>query len=202
MACDIDVHHAFPGFLAPSDTVFDELWARRLPAELAAAAVLVADPVANSAVLALHALRHPAAARGRRELDGLVQRWGSGRADLSIDALLRLADATDATATLAPFLTRLGVPSVSPPRNVEAYADWVLHASNAHRGRTLAWVRAFRSTPLHRRHRLLAEALWPAEDGFRAEHPEVGPSTSALRRARLTRLLTGLSRLPRALLSR
>ncbi|AZZ48864.1 hypothetical protein C5E02_06150 [Rathayibacter rathayi] len=179
--------------------VFDELWARRLPAELAGAAVLVADPVANSAVLALHALRHPAAVRGRRELDGLVHRWSSGRADLSIDALLRLADTTDATATLAPFLTRLGVP---PPQNVQAYADWVLHPSNAHRGRTLAWVRAFRSTPLHRRHRLLAEALWPAESGFCAEHPEVGPSAAALRRARLTRLRIGLSRLPRALLSR
>ncbi|PPF24767.1 hypothetical protein [Rathayibacter rathayi] len=128
-----------------------------------------------------------------------MHRWTSGRADLSIDALLHLADTTDATATLAPFLTRLGVP---PPQNVQAYADWVLHPSNAHRGRTLAWVRAFLSTPLHRRHRLLAEALWPAESGFCAEYPEVGPSAAALRRARLTRLRIGLSRLPRALLSR
>ena len=55
--CDIDVHHYWPGFLAPAETAFEELWASHATASMAEVDVDVPDRAGAALVLALHSLR-------------------------------------------------------------------------------------------------------------------------------------------------
>ena len=57
--CDLDIHYNFPGFLAPDEVVFEELWRRRTSVEVAHWPVPCADLLGQSAIVALHGLRDP-----------------------------------------------------------------------------------------------------------------------------------------------
>ena len=55
--CGIDVHHRFPGFYAPDQSVFDALWSRRTVVDLAAQPVDCTDLLGSAMIHGLHLLR-------------------------------------------------------------------------------------------------------------------------------------------------
>ena len=69
--CDLDIHYNFPGFLAPDDVVFEELWARRATVEVAHWPVPCPDLLGQLLIVALPvplARRGLHAAHGRSHL--------------------------------------------------------------------------------------------------------------------------------------
>ncbi|NRD08061.1 glycosyltransferase [Rathayibacter agropyri] len=200
--CDIDVHHSFLGFLAPEREVFEVLWERRRTTRIADTEVLCMDPVANSAMLALHCLREMHVLRNRSEFAELTAAWDHSRNELELDPedLLSLARKTGSVETLRPFLTRIGVDAPVAPFDTKAFAAWTLHTSSVAAGRAAAWLAAITSSPWENRPRLLAQAILPPAAEYRLEHPEIGPRKLSLARAMLRRTMNGVRALPPALL--
>ena len=71
--CDLDIHFNFPGFLAPDDVVFEELWRRHTTVEVANWPVPCADLLGQAAIVALHALRDPQFSHTAPDLDFVAQ---------------------------------------------------------------------------------------------------------------------------------
>ncbi len=104
----IDVHHYFPGFLADAGQVFEALWARHELINLAGVPVPACDPVGQVAIVALHHLR--VSPGGESDpLRDLAQRARVTLSTQDLAALIELAQETDATGPLRPFLLQLGV---------------------------------------------------------------------------------------------
>ncbi|WP_062318484.1 nucleotidyltransferase family protein [Demequina maris] len=202
--CDIDAHVHFPGFLAPAQAVFDELWSRREPLMLAGVELDTVDRAGAFLVAALHALRTPAqTARHEREMRGLV-----GRVIPSIDAAARadvvaLAIATGAIDTARPVLARLDLPLPEPtPHGRDAALDaW--RARVGARGETLAqWFPIVSRARWRDRPALVARMIWPTDASFRMSHPETPPGRLAADRGRWARVGRGLRAAPRVLRGR
>lgn len=196
--CDIDVHHGFLGFLAPEEEVFETVWARRRSTRIAGTEVVCADPVANSAMLALHCLREMHVARNRVELAELVSAWSGTRPELDAEDLLDLARATGSIETLRPFLDQIGVAVPATSADSPALAAWMLHTSSVHAGRAAAWLAAITTAPWRDRPRLLAHAVLPPVGEYRLEHPEIGPRRRDFTAALLRRTVNGARTLPPA----
>src|SRR5690606_3402197 len=95
----VDVHWAFPGFLAPADTVFEVLWSRRSTLAVARVQVPCTDPCGSAAVYGLSILRD-----GRlreKDLSALVERLRAHRDELRA-GLAEVAERTGSTRTLSP----------------------------------------------------------------------------------------------------
>lgn len=196
--CDIDVHHGFLGFLASEREVFEALWERRRTTLIAGTPVICADPVANSAMLALHCLREMHIARNQVELAELVTAWADSREELDREELLSLATRTGSVETLRPFLYRIGIDAPVVPFDRARLAAWMLHASSVEAGRAAAWLAAIGNASWRDRPRLFAHAILPPAAEYRLEHPEIGPTRLDLSRAILRRGANGLRALPRA----
>lgn len=196
--CDIDVHHGFLGFLAPKDQVFETIWARRRNTQIAATEVVCADPVANSAMLALHCLREIHVARNRSELAELAAKWTGGRSDLNTEDLLQFATDTGSVETLRPFLQQIRLEAPTTPFDPRALAAWNLHASSVGAGRAAAWLAAITTARWSERPRLLSHAILPPENEYRLEHPEIGPDRWDFAAAIARRGLNGARTLPPA----
>lgn len=99
----IDVHSYFPGFLAPADEVFDQIWARRNEFEQAGHLVPVTDLVSSALVAALHYLRHPGVEHKQAALKTLAELAGPRFAPGSqyADELLSLARETGCVRPLS-----------------------------------------------------------------------------------------------------
>ena len=190
----MDVHHYFPGFLAEAGAVFDVLWAGHELVTLAGVPVPACDPVGQVAVLALHHLRispdgdSPA-------LRELSSRAGATLSADEVRALVQLAHATDATATLRPFLLALGVPDadIGPARDANAFDAW------NRRVRAVgyeAWFMKFARTPKRRWPRTLWHALVLTDDEIHVYSNEP-PGSGGLLRLRLRRIGRGLAGVPR-----
>nr|WP_211315617.1 glycosyltransferase [Rathayibacter caricis] len=196
--CDIDVHHGFLGFLAPEREVFEALWERRRTMLIAGRPVTCADPVANTAMLALHCLRELHVPRNRAELEELAVAWSGERGDLDVEDLLGLAARTGSVETLSPFLSRIGVDSTLSPFDRAGFAAWTLHTASVEAGRAAAWLAAIADARWRERPRLLAKAILPPAIEYRLEHPEIGPSRLDFTRAVLQRGVNGIRALPLA----
>ncbi|WP_375163780.1 nucleotidyltransferase family protein [Herbiconiux gentiana] len=183
--CDIDVHHRFPGFLAPPGEVFDLLWQRREQIEVAHSPAFIPDTAASAAILGLHGLRKPNAPRSKVELGQLVERL---RRDSALGAeVVQFAARAGCSETLAPVLLAAGLP-VAPGRvgDKRALRDW--HRRTSVESRTGRWLSYLGGVPWQNRPRELAKLLWPPQESLLQEHPEwIGHNLTASRVHRVLR---------------
>lgn len=193
---EIDVHDRFPGFLLDPDVVFDALWERRVEVHLAGQSLAAPDVVASAAVAALHHLRSPR--RSRASLDALMERLETTLHASQRNELASFAARTGAAEPLREVLERLGVPvPVVAPVPERALEEWRLLTAGAGR-HSVAWVHAFRTTPLRRWPGLLRQALLLSEPEIRLLHPDLPEGPLGLWRGRLRRLALGARTLPSA----
>jgi len=186
--CDIDVHLRFPGFLAPDEDVFDELWRRRTTIVVGGRTVTTTDRAGNAAVLALHSMRQERNDGRDDEFEHLVGLLSED--DELVSDMLDLAAVTGANETLAPLFARLGAttrPGYRP--SARALREWA--ARRAHMSRTGRWLSYFRSLSIRSWPREFIVAAWPSADLFLQDHPEVPHTKAALFRGRVRRLVNG-----------
>ena len=192
---ELDVHDRFPGFLAPHQDVFEELWRRRTTVMLAHRQIECPDPMSHAAIAALHWLRDGeelAQHRVTALAETVRPRMGDER---DREALRELVVRTGSAETLHPFLDRLGLAVPMGPYDA---TDWRIRtASTGVMG--VGWVLELRRTPLHRWPRRLWHALVLTEAEIRNSQPGAGPGRLGLTAARTRRLGRGLRDLPRAL---
>ncbi|MCW2847274.1 MAG: hypothetical protein JWR90_1248 [Marmoricola sp.] len=187
--CEIDLHHYFPGFLAPAQEVFELLWDRRASVVLAGRDVTCVDRIAHAAVAGLHYLRHETDPRSVANLHGLTDHvlgtWSA--ADLAV--LSELAVATGSSITLAPLLTGVGAPAgaAGDAARQVGLEGWRLR-TRPHSS-TVVWLIALRRTPWRRRPLFLLHAVFP---------PFVTPDLRRTRRGRRAQVVDRLRRLGRA----
>jgi hypothetical protein len=197
--CDIDVHRRFPGFLAPDEVVFDELWRRRTTIRVGGRDVTTTDRAGNAAVLALHSMRQEWNRHRDTEFQHLVEVMSDD--DELVAEVVDLAAVTGANETLQPLFARLGVVARPGFRASEhALREW--SARRGHISRTGRWITYFQSIPLRRWPREMLVAAWPPEELYRQDHPEVASTKWALFRGRVRRLANGCAGLARIGLSR
>ncbi|MBE7323856.1 nucleotidyltransferase family protein [Nocardioides sp. Y6] len=189
----IDAHRYFPGFLAPPDEVFEELWTRRSTLACAGHEVPCTGVTGSVAISALHYLRAPGKPTNRAALDELV-----GRAETVLDDALRLeladlARRTGAVRTLAPFLDGLGIETQpTHPAEETEYDRWhTATTTHAH----LAWWAELRRTPLSKAPSLIWHALMLTPEELRAYHGD-RTETTPIWRLRVQRWRRVLRRLP------
>ncbi|MEJ3404870.1 nucleotidyltransferase family protein [Rathayibacter sp. YIM 133350] len=190
--CDLDVHRAFPGFLADAGEVFDALWERRVVLTQANHEIAVPDRAASILILALHSLRGSVKiARHATELDGLVERL-RGMTDAERDDLVELARRTGCRATLAPFFERIGAPLGAGEIDWDDPA-YVLWRKRVESGSIVAhfWLELVGRLPWHRVPRETLRAFWPSPAEMRIIHPETAAGWRAVTAARWNRLLRG-----------
>jgi hypothetical protein len=192
---DIDVHHYWPGFLGDRTLIFNELWRLKSSHDVAGVTVFAPDRVSNSLVLALHALRRPAAERRLDEIPALVK--VVKREGISIDELTARAHVLGATQTARQFLRPLGVVI---PRDVSANDDlrlWNLNANS--KGHTRAWLLAVAQAPWQKKPSVLMRAAFPRPAELRGLHPELDPGWRGLIGGWGNRIRHGLREIPSAI---
>ena len=162
--CDVDIHFNFPGFLAPDDVVFEELWRRHTSVEVAHWPVPCADLLGQAAIVALHALRDPQFAHTSPDVRFVAQSLRSGGGQTASE-LADLAAATGSTETLRPLLTDLGIPTVANPwSDPELLRRWQVRTQHAG-AYTTSWLIELRHTPWRNRPQLVRRALFlPADE--------------------------------------
>lgn len=194
---DLDVHRFMPGFLAPPDVVFDELWWSRGTMEFANVACAVPSREASILILALHSLRGAATeGRHRDELRNLATAQLSTVEGIE---LARLARSTGCAATLRPFLQsiRVDVEPTSEELRSPAYREWQVRVGSGSHG-AYFWILALRVGGLARAPMVLWRAFWPSRHDLLVALPETSDTFLARSRARWRRLGRGLASLPRA----
>lgn len=180
----IDVHHYFPGFLAPPADVFEALWARRRTLELASAPVTACDPVAMTAVVGLHLLRHDAEGHGEGVHD-LVDRARARLGPTGVQELADLARETDCTVPLRPILVALGAKDLlGEAEHSQALSSWFDRARPVP---GMEWGRQLRLSPWWRWPSVLWRSVWLTDEEIAAHHGGDQTRGSHLR-ARLRRL--------------
>jgi hypothetical protein len=95
----IDVHHAFPGFLADDATVFEEVWQRRQMVIVADRTLATPDRVAAAAITILHALRSTVITETNEDHDRALA-TAAGFSDDERRSLQHLAERTGSAGTL------------------------------------------------------------------------------------------------------
>lgn len=196
--CELDLHDRFPGFFAEPQVVFDRLWERRSTVEVAGQAIACPAPAGQALVLALHALRDPHDPGKARDLSALVARVRETANPDSLHDLAELAHDLGAADTAAPFLDRVGAPSVG--RGTTRAHDLRAWALRTEPDASVAgWVDELRRLPWRRRPRFLWYAALLTEEELRLDDPGLPPGRRAVFRARGARLRRGLRALPRAL---
>lgn len=196
-ACELDLHDRFPGFFADHQLVFDRLWERRTSVEVAGQPIPCPDAAGHTLVLALHALRDPHDPGKALDLTRLVERVRESATDESLRDLAELAADLGAADTAAPFLDRVGAPTVG--RGALRPADrraWDLRTDPD--ASVTGWVDELRGLPWRSRPRFLWYAAFLTEEELRLDDPSLPPGRAAVRRARLARLRRGLGALPGA----
>lgn len=184
--CEVDLHHWFPGFLADPAVVFETLWSRRGTTTLAHRPCPSPDPVAHTAVIALHHLRdgHDPYKQGLLDdLATVVAGWTPDQRD----DLSRLAADTGASHALAPFLRRVGSP-VRPATVPLAITtrDWDLR-SQTHTVEVFPWLVGLSRTPWRARPAYLWNAWRTGDQAVRRDASADRATVAAARRARLKR---------------
>lgn len=190
----IDVHHHFPGFLAPDAEVFEALWARRRAYVMAGARVTAADPVSMVAVVGLHLLRDDPDGSSAR-VDDLVGRAAAVLDPTDRDALLQLARDTDSVVPLRPVLLRLGLKRAATIESTHPaeLASWLDRAGGATPG--TVWGRHLRRTPWWRWPQAVWHSVWLTDAEIATYHGG-GDTRRELARARRRRLRRGLRLFP------
>ena len=195
--CDIDVHFRFPGFLADSQVVFDELWRRRCVATYAHRPCQIPDRAGSILILALHCLRGDAhQQRHAYELRQLtsIELSAAERADL-----VEVARSTGSIATLTPVLAALGIEALASEGELSSsdYKEWMELTAAGGRG-PYFWVYALRHAQWRSRPQILWRGFWPTRADMLID-PTVPDKATSVLAARMRRLRAGLIELPSAL---
>ena len=187
---DLDIHHHFPGFLAPPSVAFNALWERRVPGAFGNRICAVPDRSSSIVLLALHSLRGPA--RQRRHLDELKQLTRAYLSTADRDALLDIACATGCELTLETVLPTLGVafPTNSQYEGSAALALWRRRVRSGSQG-AYYWIVALAEAPWVSRPKILVRAVWPTREDLLLARVETLDTVRGRWRARVHRLLWG-----------
>jgi hypothetical protein len=184
--CDLDLHLYVPGVFVDDRVAFGVLWGARTRMPIAGVEVEVPSRPASACILALHALRSPAAGRSMRELSRLV---AAVRTGFEADDLVEIAETVTllhCEETLAPFLRGIGVDVAARPLVDDDRRMWALMRSA---DQTSHWLAALRAAGWRTRPRL----LWTALTFVDPEDPTRGEAGSWRRcRYRTVRLGRGL----------
>ena len=190
----LDLHVYFPGFLAPAEEVFEELWRRRDHLTFAGHEVWVTDRASSAAIAALHYLRSVYRPTNASALARLVEKSRTVFADREAAAdLLVCAQSTGSVRTLGPYLDQLGLDTVPVhPAEESEYAVWA-RGTTAHPH--LAWWIEFRAMPPWKWPGFLWHGLMLRPDELRAYHGD-RTTTTPLWRLRVRRWRRIAARLP------
>jgi hypothetical protein len=195
--CDLDIHYNFPGFFAPDNVVFEALWERHATVEVAHWPVPCADFLGQACIVGLHALRDPAKATSRADLDFLETELTRMQPE-RVAGLSALAIDTGCSGTLGPLLESLGV-RLSPAR-------WKSGQSLRHWGvrtqplgvRGTVWALELREAPLGRKPATLWRALFVPREALLGANPHECRTRGNLTRLRVQRWTRGLRSLAQA----
>jgi hypothetical protein len=162
--CDLDIHFNFPGFLAPDEVVFEELWRRHVTVEVANWPVRCADLLGQAAIVALHALRDPQFSHTAPDVDFAAQSLRRKGAPTAAD-FAELTAATGSAETLRPLLEDLGVAvPASQWSDPELLRRWQVRTQHAG-AYTTSWLIELRHTPWRSKAQLVRRALFlPPEE--------------------------------------
>lgn len=199
--CDIDVHRNFPGFLRPSEAVFEALWQRRHSLPRAAQGVLIPNKAGSVLVMALHAVRStPANPRHADELNRLLAASGEWPPKLRGE-IAELAVATGCVQALREVWPRLGLEVGHDLDDVPSIAvdEWRRRIEGKLPSVRVWWRYVAAGTP-HERLGRVRDALWLPEEMIRGSR-QVPDGRFALTKIRLQRLVGGIRQLPQALRS-
>jgi hypothetical protein len=198
--CDIDVHTAFPGFLADENVVFGALWARRQSVTIAHFELSGANFASSVVIAALHALRAMHLPRHAQEFDQALAAVKLSRdaADI-VREVEEIADEGGARGTLAPFLVELGVAGQTPPVHDAKYQEWQRNTQQLNRA--VSWLAAILEVPRWQRPAFVWRALFPGVTDLLLDHPETPRTAAGLTRTWLTRFLGAARAFPRAIMT-
>ncbi|MDF2144145.1 nucleotidyltransferase family protein [Knoellia sp. p5-6-4] len=195
--CDLDIHFNFPGFLAPDDVVFEELWRRRTTVDVAHWPVPSADLLGQAAVVALHSLRDPQFAHTSPD-PSFVAESLERQGPEAVEAFAQLAAATGSAETLRPLLERLGVPRVESTVDPELVRRWQVRQQNAG-AYTTSWLIELRHRPWREKPRLIWHALLLPSDQLFSTNIGMPRTRRNTARLQLQRWLRAARHLPRGL---
>ena len=203
--CDIDVHEFFPGFLADPAEVFELLWQRRTPVQVANRICYGTDLLGSILIQGLHSIRsstsnqrHPA------ELAYLYDDVAPRLSEQDKNALRELCEATGADFTLGGLLEKLGVPLATRPLPAKWRDKAIAWHARVQSDSTGAgqWITSIRKMVWWKRPYFLFRILWPTEADFRIGRFDLEPGWLAGFIGRWKRIIKGLGQLPRAVRSR
>lgn len=193
--CDLDVHFNFPGFLAPDDVVFDELWHRRTSVEVAHWPAPCADLLGQAAIVALHSLRDPQLSHTSPDLDFVAD--SLRRQDpTTVEAFLQLAIVTGSVETLRPLLEQLDAPSVESNVDPELLRRWQVRQQNAGAS-TTSWLIELRHRPWRQKPGLVRRALFLPTGALFSAHVGLPRTRRNIARLQLQRWSHAVRYLPR-----
>jgi hypothetical protein len=195
--CDLDIHFNFPGFLAPDDVVFEELWQGRTTVDVAHWPVPCAGLLGQAAIVALHSLRDPQFSHTSPDPDFVadsLERQGT----TTVEAFAQLAVATGSAETLRPLLERLGAPAVDSNVDPELLRRWQVRQQNG-RAYASSWLIELRHRPWREKPGLVGRALFlPPEELF-SSHAGLPRTRRNKGRLHLERWLRAARYLPRGI---
>ena len=194
--CELDIHHAFPGFLNNAAQVFESLWAGRSRVDLAACTIAAPGKPGVYLIEALHDLRDPSFHRSRRRLlESRIEQLGDPA------GLVGLAVSTGSLATAWPVLGRFAGPELEPDwvalRGQKQYQRWFLRV----RSKNVPMVSAIygvMASEMSMRDRIdhLRKVLFLNEREVMAKAPDLVNKPLALPRAHVRRWGRGFKALP------
>ena len=190
----IDAHTYFPGFLAPSIEVFEELWRRRCTVEQAGREIPATDLAGSASIAALHYLRSLWRPTNDSAFTTLVERATPLFQGAAADDLLDCAQRTGSVLTLTPFFDRLGIEAPAPTHPAEdaRIEHWRTATTSDPR---MAWIHRFRALSPREWPGFLWTAIMLGDDELRAYHGDQ-TTTTPLWRLRVQRWRRIVAALP------
>lgn len=187
--CDIDVHHAWPGFFIEPESSFNRLWETSQTVSLAHKNIRVPDNLHHSLIMALHALREPNTSRGKSQYSHVVRYLSEHFPDeISRKEIVNEINYFKSGPPLLPLVLDLGLENV----NNEALADMRLWNIRGNQQRSLTWIFAFNESSLKEKPKILWAALFPSATALRYKYPEFIDRPLGLLRAWLKRFGLGV----------
>lgn len=162
--CDIDVHDRFPGFFAPSEMVFQELWERREALTVGNVTIVIPSIAASAVIAALHALRNMSHARHRSEWAEVVEALKFRFTRSQQLDFLRLAEVGKARWVLRDAIDEMGFGPSENDLDPNEDAIWTANLRFGPDGGAVGWIRAMKGGTLSDRALLLMRAVWVPRD--------------------------------------
>lgn len=175
----IDIHRAFPGFLADDRTAFEEVWQRRRSVTIADHTLATPDRVAAAAVTTLHALRSKVIPETKGDYEVALAR-AAEFSDPERHSLQRLAARTGSARTLTPLLRAAGLDEAGGVPDSAKLEEWRQRTSIQGLP-VVEWLLAIRQATWSRRPGLVLAALRPTDNDHASAARTPGTRAGAVR---------------------